>query len=196
MAKDDEPLPKKKVTTSPKARPVSDGSGGPSSQMRSLMRIVRTGGGLLGGFVTLVGVMSLVGLITDIFWIRLVGGLLIVVGLPAFVSDRLLKKRDALTGRRKLSMVGDVFAIVLLAVALVLVSIEFVSKPLLVREGDRYARSGSRTMARVVYFLGGVSPTFPEASGAPGAPSGSAAGSASAPPASSSQAAPAGSSPR
>ncbi|MBX3217189.1 MAG: hypothetical protein KF850_34485, partial [Labilithrix sp.] len=67
---------------------------------------------------------------------------------------------------------------------------DFASKPLFVREGDRYARSGSRAMARVVYFLGGVSPVFPEESGAPPAGSGaaSASASASAPPSASASA--------
>lgn len=126
--------------------------------MRRLMRLIRTLGLLFGGLVALVGVMSIVGLVTDNFWLRLLVGLVVVVGVPAFVSDRLLKR----TGLGGLSLVGDVFAIVLLGIALAVVSSSFVSKPLLVREGDRYARAGSRTTARAVYFLAGVSPTFPD----------------------------------
>lgn len=145
--------------------------------MLRLMRITRLVGVVLGGFVTLVGMMSLVGFITDNFWARLVVALVVVVGLPAFVSDRLLK-RTGLGGG--LAMVTDIFAIVLLGAALVLVAVDFASKPLLVREGDRYARSGSRTMARVVYFLGGVSPVFPDERGTPPAGSASASASASA----------------
>jgi hypothetical protein len=145
------------------------------------MRITRTIGILFGGFVTLVGMMSVIGFITDNFWIRLLAALFIVVGLPAFVSDRFLKRTNLGGG---LSMVVDIFAIVLLGIALLLVAADVLSKPLLVREGDRYARSGSRTMARVVYFLGGVSPVFPEEKGTAPAGSGStsASGSASAAP--------------
>lgn len=140
--------------------------------MIRVVRITRILGILLGGFVTLVGMMSLVGFVTDNFWVRLALALLVVVGLPAFVSDRLLKRTNLGGG---LAMVADIFAIVLLGAALVLVAIDFVSRPLLVREGDRYARSGSRTMARVVYFLGGVRPVFPEEKSVQPAGSGSAA---------------------
>lgn len=181
MAREDDLLPKKKPAAAVKgsaAKPSSP-SKGPTPQMLRLMRIVRALGVLLGGFVTLVGMMSLVGFVTDNFWVRLLVALVVVVGLPAFVSDRLLK-RTRLGGGA--GMVGDIFAIVLLGIALVLISLDFASKPLLVREGDRYARSGSRTMARVVYFLGGVSPVFPEEKTAPPAASGSASAGPSAAP--------------
>jgi serine protease Do len=142
--------------------------------MVKVMRVTRGIGIVLGGFVTLVGFMSIVGLITDNFWVRLLGALVIVVGLPAFLTDRLLKKMKG----GGLGFVADIFAIVLLAFALILVAADFMSKPLFVREGDRYARSGSKTMARLAYYLGGVSPTFPEP-GAAGSASASASASAS-----------------
>jgi hypothetical protein len=126
--------------------------------MLRIMRITRGLGIVLGGFITLVGVMSVVGLVTDNFLARLVVGLVVVIGLPAFVADRLLKRTNMGGG---IAMVVDVFAIVLLGVAMVLVAADVVSKPLLRREGDRYARSGSIFMARVVYYLAGVSPIFP-----------------------------------
>lgn len=144
--------------------------------MARLMRITRGIGVLAGGFVTLIGMMSVLGFITESFWVRFAASLLVVVGVPAFVSDRLLKRTNLGGG---LAMVFDVFAIVLLGVALVLVAADLLSKPLLVREGDRYAKSGSRTMARVVYFLGGVTPKFPDEKGTAPSGSGSAAPSAS-----------------
>jgi hypothetical protein len=176
----DDLLPKKKasssaVKTSPKPSSSGKTSGGASSSMRRVMRVTRGVGVFLGGLVTLVGLMSLVGIVTDNFWVRFLVALLVVVGLPAFVSDRFLKRTNLGGG---LAMVADIFAIVLLGIAIALVSADFASKPLFVREGDRYARSGSRTMARVAYFLGGVSPTFPDEKSA--APTGS--GSASAAP--------------
>jgi hypothetical protein len=181
VAKDDL-LPKKKTSSSAKPSlktgSSSKGGGRASPQMLRLMRVTRGIGILFGGFVTLVGMMSLVGFISDNFWLRLAIALVIVVGLPAFVSDRFLKRTNLGGG---LAMVADIFAIVLLGFAIVLVAADFASKPLLVREGDRYARSGSRTMARLVYFFGGVSPVFPDekAAGPAGSGSSSAAGSAS-----------------
>lgn len=147
--------------------------------MAKIMLFTRIVGILLGGFVTVVGLMAVVGVVTDNFLARLLVGLLLAVGLPAFIADRILKRTNMGGG---IKMVIDVFAIVLLAIALILVSSEFVTKPLFIREGDRYARSGSIVTARLVYFIGGVSPLFPadKAAGTNAAPSGSAAPSASA----------------
>ncbi len=152
--------------------------------MMRLMRVTRTIGVLFGGIVTLVGLMALVGFITESFWVRLIVALVVGVGFPAFVSDRFLKRTNLRGG---LAMVADIFAVILLGIALILVAADFASKPLLVREGDRYAKSGSRTMARFVYYLGGVSPVFPAEKSAAPLGSGSAAGSGSSPKASASK---------
>lgn len=182
---DDEIIVPKKSKTLAKTGRMSSGGGSraASPPMRKLMRITCGIGIVLGGFVTLVAVMGVVGTVTDNIWARLVLGLLIVVGLPAFLADRLLKRSDStLATRGGLGMVADVFAIVLLGVALVLVAADGVTKGLFSREGDRYARSGSTAMARVVYFVGGVSPVFPsEKAAGKGSPAGSGSTSASAP---------------
>ena len=143
------------------------------------MRITCGIGIALGGFVALVGVMSVVGLAISNIWARLVIGLLVVLGLPAFLSDRLLKRTNANLGTRgSLGMVANVFAIVLLGMSLTLVAADKMTSSLLAHEGDHYARSGSPTMARMVYFVAGVSPVFPnEKAGAK--PGGSASASAS-----------------
>ena len=182
---DDEIIVPKKSKTLAKSGRTSSGGGSrvASPPMRKLMRITCGIGIALGGFVTLVSVMGVVGFVTDNIWARLVLGLLIVVGLPAFLADRLLKRSDStLATRGGLGMVADVFAIVLLGVALILVSAEGVTKNLFSREGDRYARAGSTTMARMVYFVGGESPVFPsEKAAGKGGPAGSGSASASAP---------------
>ena len=178
MAKDDDDeilLPKKK-----KSAPLKPASGsGPSPSMLRLIRIARGIGLLIGGLVTLVGVMGIVGLVTGNFLARLLVALVLVIGIPALATDRLLKRTKA----RGLGLVGDVFAIVLLALALFFVGLPFMSKPLFVGEGDHYARSGSRGLSKFAYWLGGVTPVFPEERGLPRmAGSGSPAGSASAAP--------------
>lgn len=177
MAKDDDEIivPKKS-----KAKPVST-SPSASASMRKLMRVACAIGIALGGFVALVGMMSVVGLAVSNIWARLAVGLVVVVGLPAFLADRLLKRTDANLGTRgSLGMVSNVFAIVLLGVALMLVAAEAMTKNLFAHEADLYARSGSTTMARLVYFVAGVSPVFPnEKPGAKPGASGSASGSVS-----------------
>ena len=180
MAKDDDdllPLKKKPVSTKSKAKAkASSSAAGPSAPMLRIMRITRAIGILLGGFITLVGMMSIVGLVTDNFLARLIVGLVVVLGVPALAADRMLK-RSAGGG---IAMVVDVFAIVLLGIALVVAGVDVVSEPLLRREGDRYAKSGSIFMARVVYYLAGRSPIFPHERPAGAKP----AGSSAAPPAS------------
>lgn len=174
MAKDDDEilLPKKKKP----AASASSSAKGASPQMVRLIRITRVIGLLLGGIVTLVAVMGVVGLVTGNFLARFLVALVLVIGIPALVTDRLMK-RTKLAG---LGMVGDIFAIVLLGLALMFVSLEFVSKPLFVGEGNHYSRSGSRGLARFAYWLGGVTPVFPEERGIPRlAPTGSASASAS-----------------
>lgn len=184
MAKDDDDeiiVPKKSKTK------VSGGGGGASSgaissPMRRLMRITCGVGIALGGFVTLVGMMAVIGLVTDNLWARLIVGLIVVIGLPSFLADRMLKRSDANLGTKGgLGMVADIFAVVLLGAALMLVAADAVTRGLLRHEGDIYARSGSTTMARMVYFVAGVSPVFP--SEKPTAkPGGSASASSSAAP--------------
>lgn len=174
MAKDDDDeivLPKK---GKPKAS--SGKSARVSPQMRKLMLVNRVVGIFFGGFVTLVGVMAVVGLATDNTWVRLLVGLVVVVGLPAFLADRVLRRTEGAGG---LGLIADMFAIVLLGIALILVAADSVTRSLFRHEGDLYAQSGSTFMARTTYFLAGVSPVFPsEKAGA--APGGSASASASA----------------
>lgn len=132
-----------------------------SPPMRRLMRVTRGIAIALGGTFSLVGTMALVGLVTESFWVRLLVALVVLVGLPAALSDRILKWSDGTTSR--LSIVADTFAIVWLLGALALVATGASTRSIVVREGDRYARSGSQTTARLVYFVAGVSPTFPDA---------------------------------
>lgn len=192
MAKDDDDeivIPKRSTTA--RSSSASGGSStGASLGMRKLMRVVCGIGIFLGGSVTLVGVMSVVGLVTDNLWARLIIGVLIVFGLPAFLADRLLKRSSStLATKGGLGMVASVFAIVLLGIALMLVGARDMTGGLLAREGDRYARSGSTFLARTVYFLAGVAPVFPHEKPAGlkanGAVSGTVSGTAapSAPPA-------------
>jgi hypothetical protein len=142
-------------------------------QMRRIMRITAGIGIALGGFVTIVAVMAVVGLAVDNIWARLVVGLVVVVGLPAFLADRMLKRSDStLATRGGLGTVADVFAIMLIAA-------DSMTSSLFRHEGDLYARHGSTTMARAVYFVAGVSPVFPAERPA-ATPGGSASASAQA----------------
>jgi hypothetical protein len=184
VAKDEDEIvvPKKSKSTkgSSGLGTSTAGASRATPQMRRLMRITAGIGIALGGFVTIVAVMGVVGLAVDNIWARLVVGLVVVVGLPAFLADRMLKRSDStLATRGGLGTVADVFAIVLLGAALMLIAADSMTSSLYRHEGDLYAKHGSTTMARAVYFVAGVSPVFPTEKPAV-APGGSASASAQA----------------
>lgn len=111
-----------------------------------------------GALCTFVTFSSLVGLATGNGWARAIVALVLTLALPAVVVDRSLPKDDVKKKARP-GQVGDTIAIVLLGVALVFVGFgQPLTRPLLVREGDRYAEDGHDVLAHVVYFLAGVRP--------------------------------------
>jgi hypothetical protein len=163
VAKDEDEIVVPKKSKSTKASSSGSGSASrASAPMRRIMRITAAVGIGLGGFVTLVAVMGVVGLAVENIWARLAVGVVVVVGLPAFLADRLLKRSEStLATRGGLGMVADVFAIVLLGIALMVVAADSMTSGLFAHEGDLYAKHGSTAMARAAYFVAGVSPIFP-----------------------------------
>jgi S1-C subfamily serine protease len=92
------------------------------------------------------------------------------------VADRLLPEGDDLS--RAKGLPGDVFALTWLGFGvLFVVALGGLSRPMLVREGDRLTAAGYGTTARVAYLLGGANPGAEDP-----APAASASGSASAEP--------------
>jgi hypothetical protein len=128
---------------------------------------------LLGGACTFVSFASLVGLVTANAWARALIALLLTIALPLFAVDRALPKGDAT--RARAGLLGDVAALVLLGIALLFVGLgQPVTRPLLVREGDRLAEDGRDVPAHLVYFMAGVRPVDalpPAPSGPPSASS-------------------------
>jgi hypothetical protein len=133
---------------------ASGGSGG----LAVLARAVKAAAIVLGGICTFVTFASIVGLATGNEWVSVV--------LPAVAVDRTLPKKDA--GKPRPGLVGDVVAVVLLGIPLLFIGLgQPVTRPLLVREGDRLAESGHEIPAHAVYFLAGVRPVDETAPSAP-----------------------------
>lgn len=149
---EDKPRPKKKASKAEPARARTKAK----VSIAGWLRLAAT---LFGGLISFLGLMALVGGITDSFVARFVGALAVVIVLPAVIAERVLRRAGE---KADLMLVIDVFAVVLMGLALFFVGAEAVTRPLLAHEGDRYARGGARVMARALYFLGGVAPTFPE----------------------------------
>jgi|HubBroStandDraft_5_1064220.scaffolds.fasta_scaffold109701_2 hypothetical protein len=131
-----------------------------------LARVVKGVAIVVGGVCTFVTFASIVGVATGNEWVRAGLGLVLSVVLPAVAVDRALPKKDG--GRPRPGLMGDVVAIVLLAVPLLFIGLgQPVTRPLLVREGDRLAESGHEIPAHAVYFLAGVRPVDETAPSAP-----------------------------
>ena len=120
---------------------MASGASGGSGGLAVLARAVKAAAIVLGGVCTFVTFASIVGLATGNEWVRAGLGLVLSVVLPAVAVDRALPKKDA--GKPRPGLVGDVVAIVLLGIPLLFIGLgQPVTRPLLVREGDRLAESG------------------------------------------------------
>ncbi|HEY8040618.1 MAG TPA: hypothetical protein VIF15_12520 [Polyangiaceae bacterium] len=120
-----------------------------------LQRVVKGLAIAVGGVCSFVFFASLVGAVTGNGLARALVGLVLTVALPAFAVDRALPRKDA--GKARPGLVSDVVALVLLGVGLLFIGVgQPVTRPLLVREGDRLAEDGHAVVAHAVYLLGGV----------------------------------------
>src|SRR5580698_6558510 len=96
-----------------------------------LARVVKGVAIVVGGVCTFVTFASIVGVATGNEWVRAGLGLVLSVVLPAVAVDRALPKKDG--GRPRPGLMGDVVAIVLLAVPLLFIGLgQPVTRPLLV----------------------------------------------------------------
>jgi hypothetical protein len=120
-------------------------------------RVVKGLGIAVGGVCSFVAFASLVGIVTGNGWARGIIALVLCVVFPAFAVDRALPKGDAT--KRRAGLVGDVVALVLLGIAMLFIGIgQPVTRPLLVKEGDRLAEDDHAIAAHVVYLMAGVRP--------------------------------------
>jgi len=154
---------------------------GTASGLVLIQRAIKGAAIVLGGVCTFVSFSSIVGIATGNAWARAGLALVLTVVLPMAAVDRALPKKDA--GKARPGLVVDVIAVVLLGVALLFIGLgQPVTRPLLVREGDRLAEDGRELPAHFVYFLGGVRPVDapePAPSAAPSASSAAPSASAS-----------------
>jgi serine protease Do len=108
---------------------------------------------LVGACTTLVCGMALLGSFVETGWIRVVGALVVMLVVPAAVTDRLLPKDDPARGR---GLPTDVFALTWLAVpVLVAVVLGSMTQAALLREGRRQAEAQHAWLARLAMALAG-----------------------------------------
>jgi hypothetical protein len=149
----DEKAPAKKPNA-PKPPLAAPKKGDGVAKLVGWVRVVTLASGLL---LSVLGLSAAMGVVTDILPLRAVVALVVVVGVPLFVADKILAKMKGPSD--KLGVVLDVTAAFWMVLAWVFVG---AFPKLLVTEGDRQTRAGSVTFAKVAYYLGGVTPTFRE----------------------------------
>lgn len=153
--------------------------GKPFEVARGVVKVVAL---LVGGPTTFVCFMALLGVFVESGWLRACGALLVMLALPAVLTERLLPKDDPARGR---GVPTDVFALSWLAApVLVAVVLGAMTRGALLREGERDAAAGHDWLARLAMALAGKADGAVPAKTAP-----SAAASASAAPSASSVAA-------
>ncbi len=109
---------------------------------------------VIGGVVTLVALMSLIGLVSDNFWARLLGAIVVAIMLPTIIADRALPDG----AEENHGIVSDVFATAWMgtAVLFVVLGISFTGD-LLRAEASRLATDGWEESARLAGWLAGSS---------------------------------------
>jgi serine protease Do len=137
-----------------------------SSGFRLARRVLKALAIGLGFVATLLSLMSVVGLLAENGWIRVLVALLVAVAVPAVLSDRLLP--DDVERARGLP--SDVFALTWIGFPVAFaVGFNAATRPMLAREADRLAAAGMTSAARATYLLAGVEPGAPSAASAPAA---------------------------
>ena len=112
---------------------------------------------LLGGaFISVVSLMALAGVYIDFGWARAAIAIVVALGAPLFLVERILAR---LTPDRMKGVTTDVLAIVYVAFALVFVgALHAQARPLLQDEGQRLELADMPRMAEAAYFLAGGRP--------------------------------------
>ncbi len=144
---------------------------------RGILKVLALAGGI---FITVVSLMALAGIFIDNGWARAAIAIVVALGVPLFLVERILARLEP---DKMKGVTTDVLALVYVAFALVFVGIAHgSSRPLLQDEGQRLERAGMPRMAKVAYLLAGGSPAAPAAP-APDAPKPTEAVAAPKPPA-------------
>jgi serine protease Do len=131
-------------------------SSGVSGPLRVLFGILKTLCILAGLPLTLLCLMAATGAFAQSGWIRAIAALVVGLGLPLVLVDRLLPD-DRERGR---GLPTDVLALFYVAIPLLFAGAAHgLTSGLLAVEGDRLAGAGMGRTAVVAYWLGGVTPT-------------------------------------
>src|SRR5262245_11360763 len=152
---------------------MAKNQGGQLAVVSLVVKLVAMAAGLIG---TLIGLMAIVGAFTESGWARALVALVVSIGLPLFIADRLL---PADTSKPAAGIVTDVPALSWFGFSFLFAGVlHAATKPMLLKEGDRLTESGWVSLGGLAYFLASANAEASPSGG--GEPSGSASAAASA----------------
>ena len=156
------PKPAKKPAFQPEARRT----GAPPGPLIVVgHKLLKLAGFIVGLPAAMLCVMALIGGVTENGYVRSIGALVLVLGVPLFVADRLLPDHDPTRAR---GLVSDVLAVAWTLTAFVIAAaLGGTTRPMLGREGDRLVKAGYPEVGRGAYFLAGLDATIPKPEPAP-----------------------------
>lgn len=122
-------------------------------------KLLKLAGFIVGFPAAMLGVMALIGGATENSYVRFLGALVLVLGVPLFIADRLLPDHDPTRAR---GLVSDVLAVAWTLIAFVIAAaLGATTRPMLGREGDRLVKAGYPEVGRAAYFLAGFDAQIP-----------------------------------
>jgi S1-C subfamily serine protease len=164
----------------PAPRPAPRAAAPPGPLVVVGHKVLKLAGFVVGFPAAMLCVMALIGGATENGYVRFLGALALVLGVPLFVADRLLPDHDPTRAR---GLVSDVLAVAWTLTAFVVAAaLGGTTRPMLGREGDRLVKAGYPEVARGAFLLAGLDATIPAPEPASGAASASAAGALAAAP--------------
>lgn len=160
------PDPSEKPAKKPAPRPAARRTGAPPGPLIVVgHKLLKLAGFIVGFPAALLCVMALIGGVTENGYVRVIGALVLVLGLPLFIADRLLPDHDPTRAR---GLVSDVLAVAWTLTAFVIAAaLGGTTRPMLGREGDRLVKAGYPEVGRGAYFLAGLDAAIPSPEPAP-----------------------------
>ncbi len=131
----------------------------PSARVMMAYRIVKVVAMAAGFVATVIGLMAIIGALTENGYARVLGALVVTLAVPLAIGDRLLPEDDP---ARAKGILTETMAVTWVLFGFVFATaLNGATRGMLTREGDRLQKAGYETAAAVAYFLGGVRAIVP-----------------------------------
>ncbi len=129
------------------------------SKSRILLGILKVAALFIGGPLSVISLMALVGMFVVNGWAQLGIALLVVIGLPALIVDRVLPRG----AKKSNGIVSDVYSIVWMGIALVFIGFVSLTGDMLRAQAENFDDSGHDRLANLTMWVAGSANVLPDA---------------------------------